>query len=176
MKPLSSADFLKYYLQYYEKIYRYLYFRAYEDEELARDLASETFLKAYEKCDTYDPQKKFSAWIYTVARNCLIDHFRKNPRNRETSLEEYKEDTHTGYEKMSEKVDTLLKRKQLLFYTHELPEKFREIVLLKYFNEYENKEITDMLNLNPNTLRVLHHRAMKMLQGIIPPHLRPNLP
>lgn len=168
MKGISYNQFLKYYWEYHEKIYRYLYFRSYEDRELAEDLTSETFLKAFEKIDTFNPEYSFSSWIYTIARNTLIDHFRKNSPNITVSIEPYEESIESDID-LEIELDSKLTGNQLLKYVYQLPQNLQEIVILKYFNDYQNSEIQKMLDLNPNTLRVNLHRAIKKLQSIVPP-------
>lgn len=167
MKEISYAQYLKYYWEYHEKIYRYLYFRSYEDRELAEDLTSETFLKAFEKLDTFNPEHSFSSWIYAIARNSLIDHFRKHS-NTSVSLEPYEEELESDFE-VEIQINNKLTRRELLKGVYQLPKNLQEVVILKYFNDYKNSEIQEMLDINPSTLRVHLHRAMKQLQEIIPP-------
>lgn len=169
MQSISYAQYLKYYWEYHEKIYRYLYFRCYEDRELAEDLTSETFLKAFEKLDTFNPEHSFSSWVYAIARNSLIDHFRKNSSRVTVSIEPF-EDFFASDIDLEVQLSGKFARDQLLQYVSELPGNLEELVLLKYFNDYENSEIQEMLGINPNTLRVQLHRAMKQLQSIIPPN------
>ncbi len=167
----ADTMFLKYYFQYYEKIYHYLYFRLHEDKSLAEDLTSETFLKAFEKFNTYDQDRSFGSWIYAIARNCLIDYVRKHPLDQEVSLPDEKEQPINSDNKTWTRTDQLLTRTTLLQGVFTLPENLQELIMLKYFNDYTNKEIEDLLNINPNTLRVQLHRATKMLQSCIPPNL-----
>lgn len=167
----SDKTFLKYYLQYYEKIYRYLYFRAYEQKELTEDLTSETFLKAFEKFDTYDPERNFGSWIYTIARNCLIDHMRKHPLIKEVPLPEEDDHPLDAPTQSWTHTDENLTRSIILKSVEKLPENLREVVLLKYFNDYNNQEIEVLLGLNPSTLRVQLHRAKDLLRSTLPPDL-----
>lgn len=167
MKSISYAQFLTYYWEYHEKIYRYIYFRSYEDRELSEDLTSETFLKAFEKLDTFNPEHSFSAWVYTIARNTLIDHFRKHAKHTTVSIEPF-ENSFASDIDLETQLDNKLTREQLLQYIDQLPEDLREPVLLKYFNDYKNSEIQEILDINPNTLRVHLHRAIKKLQSSIP--------
>lgn len=170
MRKSSQTIFLKYYLQYYEKIYRYLYFRAYENKSLAEDLTSETFLKALEKFETFDREKGFSSWIYAIARNCLIDYVRKQKnRGGEVSLEDQLEFLCREEGEMLEAIDAQFARKKILESLKNLSEKQRELILLKYFDQLENKEIVQMLGIDATTLRVQQHRALKKLKTLLPP-------
>ncbi len=169
MQKSSHTIFLKYYLQYYEKIYRYLYFRAYENKSLAEDLTSETFLKALEKFETFDLEKKFSSWIYAIARNCLIDHFRKQKNREEVSLIDQMDSLSQEEDEVLELFDAQLTRKKILESLKNLPEKQRELLLLKYFDQLENKEIVQLLDIDATTLRVQQYRALKKLKTLLPP-------
>lgn len=167
MQTISYTKFLTYYQEYHQKIYRYLYFRTYEDRELAEDLTSDTFLKAFEKLESYNPEYSFSAWIYTIARNSLIDHVRKNSSIQNYDIEDY--ENYLGTEEdFSSKLDREKDQGQILLHIKKLPPTHQEIVLLKYFNDYTNEEIQNTLDLNPNTLRVNLHRALKKLKELIP--------
>ena len=64
------------YEQYMPKVYRYISFRI-TDENMAQDLTSVVFEKALTKFSAFNPQKaSFSTWIFTIARNTVIDHYR----------------------------------------------------------------------------------------------------
>ena len=64
------------YEQYMPKVYRYISFRI-RDENMAQDLTSIVFEKALTKFNAFNPQKgSFSTWIFTIARNTVIDHYR----------------------------------------------------------------------------------------------------
>jgi RNA polymerase sigma-70 factor (ECF subfamily) len=161
----ASKKFLKYYTEYYDKIYRYIFFRSYENEDLAKDLTSETFLKAFEKFDSYDPEKGFSPWIYAIARNCVIDYFRKH-KGKETDLEEAESVEDRG--RTPDQTEYNFKQDALLKEVNKLPENARELILLKYFNDYSNKEIEAITGLNSATLRTRLHRAIKLLRTKVP--------
>src|SRR5512143_364619 len=64
------------YETYLDRIYRYIYFRV-TDEQTADDLISQVFTKAWENLDRYQPSgRPFIAWLYTIAHNTVIDHYR----------------------------------------------------------------------------------------------------
>ena len=69
--------YIKFYNENKDKIFSYFYYNLNQNTELSEDLTSETFLKGFEKFDTYNEEYQFSTWIFTIARNLLIDFFRK---------------------------------------------------------------------------------------------------
>ena len=69
------------YHRYVDGIYRFIYYKTY-DKQTAEDLTSKTFLKAVEKIHTYDKNRGAdSSWLYGIARNQVIDHFRINKQS-----------------------------------------------------------------------------------------------
>lgn len=79
------SEFGELYDCYVKKIYGFIYFKTMHRED-AEDLTGQTFLKAVEKIGSFDPDTNFSAWLFTIARNCVIDHFRV--RRQEMGIED----------------------------------------------------------------------------------------
>ena len=71
------TTFEKIYTEYYPKIVYYFSTRIRKDYE-AEDLAQIVFIKVYRFLDTFDISKNFSSWIYTIAKNTLVDYFRSD--------------------------------------------------------------------------------------------------
>ena len=71
--------------RYQRPIFNFVY-RFYGNYDLAEELTQETFLRCYQFLKSYDPKRKFSTWLYTVARNLCIDHLKKK-KGREISLD-----------------------------------------------------------------------------------------
>ena len=65
------------YTEWRHKIYSYVYYRVGSNAAVAEDIVSDVFLKAYQKYDSYNPDYALSTWLYTIARNTLIDYYRK---------------------------------------------------------------------------------------------------
>ena len=73
-------DFLPYYNEFFEKVYRYIFFRSGRNKELAEDLTSEIFMKALENFESFDRTRPFAVWIYRIAHNHLTDFYKKAKR------------------------------------------------------------------------------------------------
>ncbi len=134
----------------------------------AEDLAQETFIKAYKKINTLKDHKKAKSWLYSIARNTVIDFFRKN-KNKEIALsdallENIATTTATAYQEkaisneISKELDRCIDR---------LVKEDRAIVRLLYYEGFSYKEIADLLNINENTLKSRLHRARKVLLEMI---------
>ncbi len=76
-----TADFGELYDRYAEPLYRFVYYKVFS-KEIAEDLVSDVFHKALKQLHSFNPTKgNFSQWIYTIARNTVIDHYRTHKRN-----------------------------------------------------------------------------------------------
>ena len=73
--------------RYQKPIFNFIY-RFYGNYELAQELTQETFLRCYQFLKSYDPERKFSTWLYTVAKNLCIDELKKQRSAREVPLED----------------------------------------------------------------------------------------
>ncbi|MDP2691514.1 MAG: RNA polymerase sigma factor [bacterium] len=155
---MDYSDFERYYHEYKHKIYSYLYYRSGRDKALAEDLVSEVFLKALEKFHTFVEEKSFQSWIYAIAHNHLIDHFRKN-KMKKVDLEamenvlEAEQDTQV----MLRKRITAEHVGELLGYLSDVE---REIILLRYHQGLPLKAIADIVDMTETGLRVRVHRAL----------------
>ena len=108
----------------YDKIYRYCYFKMYDDQ-IAQDITQETFLRFYKQGLNLGSDKELP-YLYTIAKNLCIDHFRKKPVE---SVEEMAEDaTHDPTEGW---INDLTLRMTI----SKLPDDERELIFLRYVNE-----------------------------------------
>ena len=151
------------------KIFSYFYYSTWNNRELSDDLTSETFLKGFEKFDSYNDEFKFSTWIFTIARNILIDYYRKN--NIDISLDEISEITHNEFlkieEDFSEKIDLdlnmLIVREKLYL----LNVVIRDIIVMKYLWDYSTKEISNITWKNEANIRKIISRWLKKLKTLL---------
>jgi RNA polymerase sigma-70 factor, ECF subfamily len=130
----------------------------------AENLAQETFIKAYLKYNTLKESKKFKSWLFSIARNIVIDFFRKN-KNREVALgnemvENYIETTSADFQNHVEN-DEITKELEKCIDT--LSSQDRTLIKLLYFEGFSYKEISQIMKINQNTLKSRLHRARTTL-------------
>lgn len=165
VKNGRTEAFGKLYLKYLDAIFRYLYFRLNQNEELAEDLCETVFLKALKHLPDFDENKgTFKAWLYAVARNSVNDYYRQKPTvslsqnpdliadgpNREENLLQEKEDQNDLKEALN-----LLTDEQ------------KQVLTLKYIEEMPYEEIAKILNKREDAVRAVSHRALKRLKKIL---------
>lgn len=152
---------------YKGRIFSYIYrmVRNYHDAE---DLTFDTFIKCFNALDGFDISKSFSTWLFTIAHNLTMDHFRKNKGELEYIDEQHvsKEDVVGQYEQKRklEKIDLALAQ---------LPPVDRELVILFHKEEHSYQEISQILNMPVTTIKTRLHRARLKLQAIV--HNKPEL-
>ncbi|HEV2843682.1 MAG TPA: sigma-70 family RNA polymerase sigma factor, partial [Thermoanaerobaculia bacterium] len=73
----GSQDAYRELVKRFERPVYSLVLRMVQDSGTAEDLAQDVFVKAFRRLDTYDPQWKFSSWLFKIAHNTTIDHLRK---------------------------------------------------------------------------------------------------
>lgn len=146
--------------------------RMVRDRPTAEDLTQEAFVKAFRNLETYDPERKFSSWLFKIAHNTTLDHLRK--RELETvSLEAGGEDDGSGglaavlSEPGARGTDLGVGRSELAEALEEavgaLKEDYREVVLLRYGEGLAYQEIADVTGLPMGTVKTNIHRARKAL-------------
>jgi len=145
---------------------------------LAEDLVSEIFIKALKNFDDYEEEKSKSAWIFTIARNHLTNHWRDTGKRVEISLEAIDGENHFEIESQAEiKTDLLadgfeqfIKKdteRELWQALNKLSEDERQLVTLKYLSGYSYKEIGEMLKMSDGAAKVAAYRAMKKLKKYV---------
>jgi len=165
---ITEQQFLEFYDKNVGKIYRYIYFRV-GAQELAQDLTSEVFLKSWQRLNQEGAKivDNPRAFFYQVARNLIVDFYRQKDK-APLSLEEIADrtiaDRNDGpSETASVALDMQSVKKALMH----LNEDYREIIIWRYLDELEIKEIAEILNKREGAVRTLLSRALADLKGIL---------
>lgn len=153
---------------YIEKVYRFIFFKVSNREE-AEDLTSDAFLKTWNYLITLSDQeiKSFSALIYKVARNNIIDFYRQRAKRQECSIEIAIEEAVALEDDNQEKMQKKQEASQILKHLKKLKQEYQELIFLRYIEELSVKEISQILNKRQTNVRVTLHRAMNTLKKIL---------
>lgn len=124
-------------------------------------MTSEVFLKALEKFETYRKDSSFQSWIYAIAHNHLVDHFRKDKTTVDLELvDNILESDGDAKSSLTKRVATE-EAVELLSY---LSDEEREIVLMRYHQNLPMQDIADIVGKPDATVRVIIHRALAKLR------------
>lgn len=164
-------------LKYQKKIYNLMYQRV-RDQETAKDLCQEVFLKAFNALPNFKGGSAFYSWIYRIAINCSIDFQRQRNRDKVLTFEELPfeadevlrmTDSYPSPERLlDEKELGLIIRKAV----KKLPPGQRRVFNLRHRRELAIKEIAALLNRSEGTVKAHLHHAHRQLQGMLLPYLR----
>jgi RNA polymerase sigma factor (sigma-70 family) len=161
---VSSVEaFTAFYEQYLPKIFRYVSYRV-NDKFLAEDITSIIFEKALTKFSQYNAEKAaISTWIFRIARNTVIDHYRASSRERTVQLDEAldtpEHDKSPEQAMIEEEESRMLQR-----CIKKLSGAEQEIVSLKFSAEMTNRQIAGMLGLTESNVGVILYRAVRKLR------------
>ena len=157
---MDNEILLRLYRLYQKELYLYLYSLC-GDRHLAEDLLHETFLKALLALP--DGHTNMRAWLYMVARNLFYNQQKKKAREILMEEQGYLPEQKTD-EDMLEKILEEENRRRLYQAVRRLEIKKREIIQMQYFGEMSQKEISAVLHITPENVRVLAYRAKKELK------------
>ena len=145
-----------------EPLYKYVYIRCGYNRELAEDITQDIFVKAWEKRSTFNPSKStLKNWIYVIARNHLIDTYRK----KKISVKSFDEDIYVKDLDISVEDEAVVS--DILKNLDRLKEKEKEVIVLRYVQDLEIEDIAKILGKSKNTTKVMIHRAIKKLKYIM---------
>lgn len=154
------------------RIYNFCY-QFFRDKEVAAETTQETFLKAFRHIKRFDEKRKFSTWLYSIARNICIDEKRKLDRGKIVRLgganpENLNPDGQGQHHMNPSEISIQLEEKIILEQAiSQLPEKYRTAVVLFYYQELPYQEIADIMGLSLNLVKVRIFRAKRMLLEIL---------
>jgi len=150
----------------FERYHRQLYgffVKLTHDSNASEDLVQNVFFRILKYKHSFNLEKKFTTWMYQIARNVFHDQYRKNSKT--TSVDSFegrepRQEAKVDFDEKDERID-LLKRALL-----ELPEDKREILVMSKYQGLRYKEIGDIFDCSETAVKVKAHRAMKELKKI----------
>ena len=146
--------------RYRMRLFYFLRHRTETDQDI-EDLVQETFLKAFKSIDRFNPEWKFSTWLYTIASREAISRHRSNKKMKPIPA---------GTSSIPDPEDIVIQKEEsqnIWALASTLPEKEYEAIWLRYAEEMPIKDIARVTKKNPITVRVLLYRArLKLAERI----------
>ena len=174
-KNLSDEELVKKSLQdikyfaclferYERKLIRYILRISSFSEEETNDVLQESFLKIWKNLNKFDNSLKFSSWAYRITHNTAISEWKKSKsygKDKQTKIDD------ELFQNLPSKIDLAKEfqkgdyRKDIRKILNALPEKYSEVLVLKFLEEKDYNEISDILKKPSGTIATLIHRAKK---------------
>ena len=167
----DTAAFEVLYTRHKGALYQYI-INSCESESTAGELFQDIWLKVINSRNYYEPQSPFAAWLYKIARNRLIDHYRQKGRKPGTdSIDEETTDNVVSLATQSlspEQIASLSERHDVLQSTlYELPDEQREAVLLRHVAGMTTTEISDVMGVGKETVKSRLRYAVVKLRSLL---------
>ena len=148
-----------------QAIFNYIYYRV-GDQATADDLTAEVFLRMVEKIDRYhDRGKPFVAWLYTIARNLLTDHYRQNGNGKNIlPLDDgFETDEANPLIDTENQLAAECLQRALRFLTDDQ----RQVIIGKFIEDRSNAEVASILGKTEGAVKSMQHRALAALRKAI---------
>ncbi|BBC35636.1 RNA polymerase subunit sigma-24 [Streptomyces graminofaciens] len=168
----GEADaFGRLYDQYSDTVYRYIYYRV-GGKATAEDLTSETFLRALRRIGTFTWQgRDFGAWLVTIARNLVADHFKSSRFRLEVTTGEML-DANEVERSPEDSVLESLSNAALLEAVRRLNPQQQECVTLRFLQGLSVAETARVMGKNEGAIKTLQYRAVRTLARLLPDDAR----
>lgn len=140
-------------------------YRIVGDADIAKDMAQESFISAYASLERFQYGSKFSSWLYRIVVNKCKDHLRAE---RDTVQVDEISDIVPSKERTPEQTVSSRQTGDVIQQAlNSLPEEYRDVIVLKHIEELDYREISDILGVSVNALKVRAHRGREMLRELL---------
>lgn len=170
LAALKNPDDYTQIVQKYEKpILSYIMRISGVSYQEAEDIGQEIFLKAYTNLNDYDQRRKFSTWLFSIAHNETISHWRKNKKRlKDLDIEDdVLQNILPDEFDMVKNIDDKVLKQEIKEAIKKLDIKYREVLQLKYYDDLSYEEISDIIKKPVNTVGTLLNRAKKKLEKLL---------
>ena len=163
----NRKDFSLLIERYSPKLQRYVLRLGRINSDDCQDILQDIFIKVYKNLNDYDCNLKFSSWIYRIAHNQVIDFFRKNSARPHILISN---EDYDFFDIIGENFDLLsdaqkeFDKKKVLECIDKLDEKYKEVLMLRFLEQKDYKEISDILEKPEGTIATLINRAKKQFK------------
>jgi RNA polymerase sigma-70 factor, ECF subfamily len=157
---MDKRHFERFYGEYIGRIYKFVLYRVAGNRWVAEDLTQEIFLKAFEAFDRYDPARGRVSWLYTIARNHIINHHAKQKVH--VDLDEV--DGLILNKRWDAALADRYDEKKMLEAIANLSQDEARLIQMKYLEGWSFDDLAEMVGKTSGALRVQTGRVMKKLK------------
>ena len=163
----DAAAFAVLYEDYYDRIFRYVSFKTSNSLE-AEDITAEVFVKMLESIDSFKWQGyQFSSWLFRIAHNLIVDHFRKRGRRHIVALDDAPAAATEYNPDLDRKLDVDMSMVPVQEAMKDLTDLQREVISLRFAAGLSVAETARAVGKKGNAVKALQHAGIKKLRGIL---------
>ena len=161
----EKEPFGKLYDHYVAPIYRFIVLKVTGKDE-AEDLTHEVFISAWQNLKNYKHQGfPFSSWLYQIARNKVIDHYRTQKQH--ASLDSLDENLFSVAGVVENNLEKILALDKVKLAITQLNQEQQDVIIMKFIEDLSNEEIANTMSKTEGAVRLLQHRAVNNLKEIL---------
>tara|TARA_B100001964_G_C13967511_1_gene480415 strand:+ start:47 stop:586 length:540 start_codon:yes stop_codon:yes gene_type:complete len=161
LKSGNTEAYGYFYDKYVKKVYSFILFKV-SDKEIAQDLTQDVFLRTWQHIVDKKELKSFQAFIFSVSRNIVIDHYRQS-KKQTIDIDNIPEIEDKNVN-INESLDKSIDLSKLLNNIYTLKSEYQEVLLLYYVQDLSISDIAEILQKKKNNVRVIIHRAINKLK------------
>ena len=170
----DSAAFEALYDHFYDRIYRYVSFKA-GDPTAAEDITEDVFLRMLKSIGSYKHRgHPFSSWLFRIAHNLVADYFRKKGREKSVPLDKVLAVVGESSIDMDNYVQTKLAMREVNAAMEDLTDLQRQVISLRFAGGLSVNETAQAVGRNENAVKALQHAGIKKLRKILMPGGAPS--
>lgn len=160
-KQLDKAALAELYRRYYDDVYRYVFYKL-RNKADTEDITGEVFLRMIDSLPSFRWKGvSFLAWLYRIAHNLIVDLLRRRSSRTIEALESAEEVT-SGSD-IEEELVRRMEEQDLRRAIFHLPERYREVIYLKFQQGLSNREVAIIMNMSSGAVNSLRFRAIRAL-------------
>lgn len=160
---MNDAEYNSCVDKYLKMVYR-ISFHYFGNREDAEDVSQDVFLKLYSHNTKFESEEELKAWLIRVTTNTCHSYFRNPFRKRKTEIDEKEIENTVG---SSSSEQEIINRKVVMDAVMSLPERYRIVVYLYYYEEYSICQISNTLNIKETTIQTRLSRAREKLKSAL---------
>jgi len=147
-----------------------------QNREEAEEAAQDTFVKTYKSLARFKGESKFSTWIYKITYNNCLDRLKKQKKERlVVPINEYTERDVRSLMNVIDDIEETERKQMIQNCLNMLAAEESFLLTLYYFNEQSLKEISAIMGINENNVKIKLYRSRKKLAGILKSNLEPEI-
>jgi len=147
-----------------------------QSREEAEEVSQDVFIKVYKSLEKFKTESKFSTWLYRITYNSCIDTLRSKKRNASLfSLNDFEEDEVVSLINVLDTIEERERKQMIQKCLSLLPPEESFLLNLYYFQGNSLKEISKIMSINENNLKIKLFRSRRRLAGILKTQLEPEI-
>jgi RNA polymerase sigma-70 factor (ECF subfamily) len=157
------------YQKYHQDLYQFVFYMV-KDRDLAEDLVQEVYVRVLKSYQHFEGKSSEKTWLFSIAKNVSIDHFRKQKRWRLKIVEEldWKGNDFSDPKPLPEEVAVLKEEIQLLYRCFdECSQDQKMVVIMRYLNHLSIQETAEVLEWTESKVKTTQHRALLVLKRLM---------